>query len=140
MTPVGKGDLCIAVATLTDKAQTTLFLVSRPEESPLKEVERSSNELSDIGIETQHLIINGVLENYDADDSISKQIYERQQNALNSRSAALLKLNTYIVPLRSYNMTGIDNIRNMAEITGFEILSEKVDNENRYCVYVAKKS
>mgnify|MGYP007106097969 CR=1 FL=1 len=34
----------------------------------------------------------------------------------------------------------IDNIRNMAEITGFEILSEKVDNENRYCVYVAKKS
>lgn len=102
-----------AVKNLTDKSKTTLFLVSRPEDSPLKEVERSSNELSDIGIETQHLIINGVLENYDADDSISKQIYERQQNALNNRSAALLKLNTYIVPLRSYNMTGIDNIRNM---------------------------
>jgi len=102
-----------AVKNLTDKSKTTLFLVSRPEDSPLKEVERSSNELSDIGIETQHLIINGVLENYDADDSISKQIYEHQQNALNNRSAALLKLNTYIVPLRSYNMTGIDNIRNM---------------------------
>lgn len=108
-----------AVATLTDKTQTTLFLVSRPEESPLKEVERSSNELLDLGIETQHLIINGVLENYDANDSISKQIYERQQNALNNRSSALLKLNTYIVPLRSYNMTGIDNIRNMlnADVT-----------------------
>ena len=108
-----------AVATLTDKTQTTLFLVSRPEDSPLKEVERSSNELSDLGIETQHLIINGVLENYDVDDSISKQIYERQQNALNNRSTALLKLNTYIVPLRSYNMTGIDNIRNMlnADVT-----------------------
>ncbi len=108
-----------AVATLTDKTQTTLFLVSRPEESPLKEVERSSNELLDLGIETQYLIINGVLENYDANDSISKQIYERQQNALNNRSSALLKLNTYIVPLRSYNMTGIDNIRNMlnADVT-----------------------
>lgn len=117
-----------AVATLTDKTQTTLFLVSRPEESPLKEVERSSNELSDLGIETQHLIINGVLENYDADDSISKQIYERQQNALNNRSAALLKLTTYSVPLRSYNMTGIDNIRTMLN-TDVSIKNESPDME-----------
>lgn len=117
-----------AVKNLTDKSKTTLFLVSRPEESPLKEVERSSNELLDIGIETQHLIINGVLENYDADDSISKQIYERQQNALNNRSSALLKLNTYIVPLRSYNMTGIDNIRNMLN-ADVAIKNESLDIE-----------
>ena len=119
-----------AVKNLTDKSKTTLFLVSRPEDSPLKEVERSSNELSDIGIETQHLIINGVLENYDADDSISKQIYEHQQNALNNRSAALLKLNTYIVPLRSYNMTGIDNIRNMLN-ADVAIKNESPDIEKR---------
>ena len=102
-----------AVKNLTDKSMTTLFLVSRPEESPLKEVERSSSELLDMGIETQYLIINGVMLNYDEDDLISKQIYERQQKALTNRSEALLKLNTYIVPLRSYNMTGVDNIRNM---------------------------
>jgi arsenite-transporting ATPase len=103
----------LAVKTLTDNSMTTLFLVSRPDETPLKEVERSSNELLDIGIKAQHLIINGVLENYDANDTISKQLYERQQKALNNRSEALLKLTTYIVPLRSYNMTGIENIRNM---------------------------
>lgn len=102
-----------AVATLSDSKQTTLILVSRPDESPLKEVERSSKELLDLNIISQNLIINGVLEDYDEKDSISQQIYERQQNALNNRSEALLKLNTYIVPLRSYNMTGIDNIRNM---------------------------
>jgi arsenite-transporting ATPase len=102
-----------AVATLSDSKQTTLILISRPDESPLKEVERSSKELLDLNIISQNLIINGVLEDYDENDSISKQIYERQQNALNNRSEALLKLNTYIVPLRSYNMTGIDNIRNM---------------------------
>lgn len=102
-----------AVATLSDSKQTTLILVSRPDESPLKEVERSSNELLDLNIISQNLIINGVLENYDENDTVSKQIYQRQQNALNNRSEALLKLNTYIVPLRSYNMTGIDNIRNM---------------------------
>lgn len=102
-----------AVNTLSDSKQTTLILVSRPDESPLKEVERSSNELLDLNIISQNLIINGVLENYDENDTVSKQIYQRQQNALNNRSEALLKLNTYFVPLRSYNMTGIDNIRNM---------------------------
>ncbi|MDL2303193.1 arsenical pump-driving ATPase, partial [Dysgonomonas sp. OttesenSCG-928-D17] len=102
-----------AVSTLSDSKQTTLILVSRPDESPLKEVERSSNELLDLNIISQNLIINGVLENYDDNDAVSKQIYQRQQSALNNRSEALLKLNTYIVPLRSYNMTGIDNIRNM---------------------------
>jgi len=102
-----------AVSTLSDGKQTTLILVSRPDESPLKEVERSSNELLDLNIISQNLIINGVLENYDENDTVSKQIYHRQQNALDNRSEALLKLNTYIVPLRSYNMTGIDNIRNM---------------------------
>lgn len=103
----------LAVKTLTDNSMTTLFLISRPDETPLKEVERSSNELLDIGIKSKYLIINGVLENYDANDTISKQLYERQQKALNNRSQALLKLITYIVPLRSYNMTGIENIRNM---------------------------
>lgn len=102
-----------AVSTLSDSKHTTLILVSRPDESPLKEVERSSNELLDLNIVSQNLIINGVLENYDENDTVSKQIYQRQQSALNNRSEALLKLNTYIVPLRSYNMTGIDNIRNM---------------------------
>lgn len=36
-----------AVKTLSDGTQTTLFLVSRPDETPLKEVERSSKELAD---------------------------------------------------------------------------------------------
>jgi len=108
-----KGVYKEAVRTLSDGTQTTLFLVSRPDETPLKEVERSSKELIDLDIKAQHLIINGVLEDYDANDTISKQLYERQQNALSSRSEALLNLTTYFVPLRSYNMTGIDNIRNM---------------------------
>ena len=102
-----------AVNTLSDSKQTTLILVGRPDESPLKEVERSSKELLDLNIISHNLIINGVLENYDDNDTVSKQIYQRQQNALNSRSEVLLKLKTYFVPLRSYNVAGIDNIRNM---------------------------
>ncbi|MBB4038257.1 arsenite-transporting ATPase [Dysgonomonas hofstadii] len=121
-----------AVSTLSDSKQTTLILVSRPDESPLREVERSSNELLDLDIISQNLIINGVLENYDENDTVSKQIYERQQNALNNRSAALLKLNTYIVPLRSYNMTGIDNIRNMLNSDVRAEVAQKEVNTNDF--------
>ena len=102
-----------AVKTLSDGTQTTLFLVSRPDETPLKEVERSSKELFELNIKAQHLIINGVLEGFDENDTISSQLYNRQQNALQNRSQALLNLRTFFVPLRSYNMTGLDNIRNM---------------------------
>ncbi len=121
-----------AVSTLSDSKQTTLILVSRPDESPLKEVERSSNELLDLNIVSQNLIINGVLENYDENDTVSKQIYQRQQSALNNRSEALLKLNTYIVPLRSYNMTGIDNIRNMLNSDVQVEASQKEINTNDF--------
>lgn len=108
-----KGVYKNAVATLTDAKQTILFLVSRPEETPLKEVERSSQELSALDIRAQQLIINGVLESYEEGDLISKQLYQRQQKALMNRPEALLALTTYYVPLRSYGMTGVDNIRNM---------------------------
>lgn len=90
-----------------------MFFVSRPDESPLQEVERSAKELLDINIQSQQLIINGVLLEYDKADKISEQIYQRQQIALDNRSRMLLDMNTYIVPLRSYNMTGVDNIRAM---------------------------
>ncbi len=50
-----------AVETLADGELTTLMLVSRPETSPLKEAERASKELSDIGVKNQALIINGIL-------------------------------------------------------------------------------
>lgn len=102
-----------AVETLKNPTKTTMFFVSRPDESPLQEVERSAKELLDINIQSQQLIINGVLLEYDKADKISEQIYQRQQIALDNRSRMLLDMNTYIVPLRSYNMTGVDNIRAM---------------------------
>jgi len=101
-----------AVATLSDLQKTALFLVSRPEESPLKEAERSAGELSDLNIKSQNLIINGILETYDEADNISKALYERQQNALKNCPETLSKMQIYYMPLRSYNMTGIENIRN----------------------------
>ena len=98
-----------AVRTLSDGKQTTLILVSRPEEAPLKEAERASRELAEIGINNQTLVINGVLTSYD--DSVSESLYRKQQDALRSIPQGLKNLATYRIPLRAYNITGIDNVR-----------------------------
>lgn len=98
-----------AVSNLADKDKTTLILVSKPEKTPLFEAERSSIELSDLGINNQILIINGVLT--EPSDDVSQDIYDRQQNTIIDMPQDLKKLKTFTIPLRSYNILGLSNIR-----------------------------
>lgn len=100
-----------AVENLADKSLTTLALVTRPDKTPLNEVARASKELSEIGVKNQILVINGVLENYD--DALSENIFNKQKLALENMPEMLTKFDTYTIPLRSYNITGIDSIRNL---------------------------
>ncbi len=99
----------LAVEVLADKLETTLFLVSRPETGPLMEANRAAKELSDIGIQNQILIINGLLEA--KDDDISENLYKKQRLALNSIPLGLRFMDAYMIPLRAYTVTGIENIR-----------------------------
>ncbi|MDD3403236.1 MAG: arsenical pump-driving ATPase [Hespellia sp.] len=100
-----------AVDTLSDAGKTTLILVSRPEGAPLREVERASKELSEMGLKNQALVINGVLTSHD--DKISESLYQKQQKALENAPASLKDFDQYMIPLRSYNVTGLDNVRNL---------------------------
>jgi len=98
-----------AVQNLADGKKTTLILVTRPEPSPLNEAQRASKELQEIGVSNQVLIINGVIEEHD--DYLSDAIFEKQQNALNAMPGTLKLLETYKIPLRPYNITGLENVR-----------------------------
>ncbi|MBN1053690.1 arsenical pump-driving ATPase [Clostridium botulinum] len=100
-----------AVETLADKEKTTLILVSRAEITPLKEAERASKELEDIGVKNQILIINGVLQQ--CDDYLSKSIYDKQQNSLKDIPKGLKNIKTFEIPLRPYNITGLENVRSL---------------------------
>jgi len=100
-----------AVETLSDGNKTTLILISRPEVAPLKEAERASKELADLGVDNQVLIINGQLTEHD--DVISESLYQKQQAALNGIPDSLKDITTYSIPLRAYNITGIENIRSL---------------------------
>ncbi|EGF12686.1 arsenical pump-driving ATPase [Dialister micraerophilus] len=100
-----------AVENLSDESLTTLVLVTRPDKTPLNEVARASKELSEIGVKNQILVINGLLEKYD--DDLSESIYKKQQSALENMPEMLTEFDTYTIALRSYNITGIDSIRNL---------------------------
>ncbi|MBA4700541.1 MAG: arsenical pump-driving ATPase [Ruminococcus sp.] len=100
-----------AVETLSNGDMTTLILVSRPEVSPLKEAERASRELADLNVNNQMLVINGVLEQHD--DAVSDSLFEKQQNALKNMPDGIKGIPSYTVPLRAYNITGMENVRNL---------------------------
>ena len=116
-----------AVENLSDKSLTTLILVTRPDKTPLNEVARASKELSEIGIKNQILVINGILENYD--DDLSESIFNKQKLALENMPDMLTEFDTYTIALRSYNITGIDSIRNLLKKD--QINEQKVEVEGK---------
>ncbi|WP_419821415.1 arsenical pump-driving ATPase [Anoxybacterium hadale] len=117
-----------AVETLTDGAQTTLILVTRPETAPLKEIERASYELAELGVLNQSMVINGVLADYD--DTISKNLYNKQQSALSNMPKPLQAITTYMVPLRAYNITGMENVRSLLTKDGYVTSDETIKAEH----------
>lgn len=141
-----------AVETLADGHKTKLIIVTRPEGSPLKEAERASKELRDIGINNQCVVINGVLEK--CDDDLSKNIYNKQKNALKNIPEGIKELETFEVPLRPYNITGIENVRaflkednikysnetlNVNELPKLKTIIEDLYNSNKKVIFTMGK-
>ena len=117
-----------AVETLSDKDMTTLVLVTRPEDAPLKEAARASKELSELGVNNQMLVVNGILTAHD--DEISDKLYEKQQTALGNMSPEMKNMETYQIPLRAYNITGLDNVRGLLKDDRCVIKDDKLNAEH----------
>ncbi|MDR3594342.1 arsenical pump-driving ATPase [Clostridium sp.] len=115
-----------AVETLADKDKTTLILVSRPEKSPLIEAERASCELQEIGVKNQILVVNGVLQNHD--DELSTAIYEKQQKALENMPTKFKDIDTFEIPLRPYNITGLENVRALLKEDRIKISEDSLNS------------
>jgi arsenite-transporting ATPase len=113
-----------AVETLADGNLTTLILVSRPEVTPLKEAARASLELTDIGVKNQVMIVNGILSDYD--DTISESLYKKQQAALVGMPKELKNLKHSFIPLRAYNITGLENVRALLDKDSYTVRDDKI--------------
>ncbi len=70
------------VQALSDPKLTTLVLVSRPEETTLREAARTSIELADLGVVNQHLVFNGVFQATDQTDPYAMAMQMRGETAM----------------------------------------------------------
>ena len=102
-----------AVTVLSDSTKTTLILVTRPDVSALLEADRASMELQEIGIQNQMLIMNGLLQNHNAEDEVSSAFYQRQRAALTQIPVNLQQTVIYSLPYVPYSLTGVENLRNL---------------------------
>ncbi len=102
-----------AVDNLADGNKTKLILVSRPQEVALKEAARSARELGQLGINNQLLVLNGVMDPSDYDDPLATAMFSTQERALKTMPETLAAMEALYVPLRSYNMDTVENIRKM---------------------------
>lgn len=114
-----------AVETLSNGQTTQLVLVTRPEEAPLNEAQRASAELFDLGVKNQILIVNGVLSA--SDDEVSDKLYKKQKNALEHIPKELKQLPTYQIPLRAYNIAGIEKVRALLNNDECVVRDEKIE-------------
>lgn len=104
-----------AVATLSNGDLTTLMLVTRPQKASLLEAARAAQELAAIGMTNQQLIINGTLKT--PTDHASQAIFAQQQADLQQMPAVLKKFAQYEVPLRAYNVTGLNKLHLVLQAT-----------------------
>lgn len=117
-----------AVENLADGEKTTLILIARPEVSALNEAARASQELLEIGVKNQSLIINGVLQEHD--DELSNEIFIKQEEILKDIPNTLKELETFEIPLRPYNISGIENIRSLLNSGEIKYCDDKLDLED----------
>ena len=61
------------------------------------------------------------------DDSVSDSLYAKQQKALGDMPDTLQTLNTYLIPLRAYNIAGIENVRALLNSETSTIVTETLE-------------
>jgi arsenite-transporting ATPase len=96
---------------LDDAERTTVVLVTRPETSALREAGRTSAELRTIGLVNQRLVVNGVFRATIPDDGVAAALEARGRAALAQMPPALAVLPRIDVPLRPYEMVGLEALR-----------------------------
>jgi len=103
------------VSRLRDPLQTTFYIVSRAEQSSLKEASRTSDELNELGMINQKLYINGVFKALDKSDLFASKIQALAEDQLTAIPSHLEKLPRETFPLLPYNVLGIQKLRSLLQ-------------------------
>ncbi len=105
-----------AVDALADPRRTRLVLVARAQASTLREVACTHDELARIGLTQQHLVVNGVMPAAEAQhDELAAAVVRREQAALAAMPDILRPLPIDQVPLKAFDLVGLDALRQFFE-------------------------
>lgn len=102
------------VKRLSNPTETSVILVSRPEEASLREADRTRTELAELGVRNLHLAINGVFTTEKRDDEIAAVMSQRAMTALAQMPETLAHLPSTSIPFLPRGTVGLDALRNMA--------------------------
>jgi arsenite-transporting ATPase len=102
-----------AVDALKNPARTRLILVARAQASSLTEIDRTNEELAQIGIHATHVIVNGVLPPEAGEDELAVAVRARETAALATMPASVAALPRDLIDLRPTNMVGLPALRSL---------------------------
>lgn len=100
-----------ALSTLNDSERTIIVLVTRPDRAALREIDRTSAELAELGLNNQQLVINTMFTATDPTDRPAVALEQRGRNALLEMPDHLKGLPRMEIPLRPFNMVGLPALR-----------------------------
>ncbi len=103
------------VEALADANLTTLILVTRPEPSAFREAARTSVELQNLGVNNQHLIVNGVFTSESQTDKVAMAMQRRGDEAIAGMPEAIRDLERTTVPLTWNGLMGVDSLRQVGK-------------------------
>jgi arsenite/tail-anchored protein-transporting ATPase len=97
-----------AVRALADPQRTRLVLVARPARSALNEIDRTRTELASIGMNSQYVVVNGVLPSTTGTiDPLATAVLRRERAALDHMPEALRLLPLDLIELKPDNLVGV---------------------------------
>ena len=103
------------VDRLKDKESTTIYLVTRPDGSALREADRSGRELNEMGLANQLLLINAYFDPIDESDPFAQKMKSMADETLKNMPKRLKEMKQVVFPLRPFNLLGIDRLRMVFE-------------------------
>lgn len=104
-----------AFKSLSDQAQTTVILVARADNGAINEAARTSEELRVLGLSNQRLILNGVFEAQNKNDTVAISIENLGKKAIEKMPSTLATLPRDQVPLRSFDTVGLHALRSLMD-------------------------
>jgi arsenite/tail-anchored protein-transporting ATPase len=119
-----------ALVALGDPSSTTVILVARPEDSAIAEAGRTSEELKALGLANQRLAINGVFRASNRDDPVARSIEDLGRQVLARLPESLAALPRDEVPLRAFDIVGLQALRALLDV-GAAAPSSEAEHFNR---------